>query len=1323
MGCIVMCTECWALLTLATSWLPGVAANPVKRLTGTVISWNPRMIAYENFLTDEEADLLREESENQTYLRTTLIGKDGLFIKGSTITSRIANLPHSHTAYKMRRRIADTSQLPVEFHEPTRVLRYNSSDFFRGHLDAHALSGRFSSTRTATFFVYLNDVAEGGETHFPLAVPVPNASVKEYLKVGPADSHCSHLVGKSTAQKGTETTYIDGYDLLEGRGAMLRPPTNMRGISVRPKKGLAILWHSRRPDGQLDPASQHVGCPVVTVDPHNAEHRFKYSLTTWIHFQPPNFDLLQASSVDRRGAAFLGMDEPRGLPRGAAAIVPSSSQEPEPAKFDNALIGGWMGGKGTELSLLQRARGAETEIPGSRSLDDASRLLDDALARLQASEAKQERIDRQHSLEEQEPLSSTTRESPLERQEDKSWDSFENDLEKYHARHADHAVDRSDHVARLTKAVGLGEKHASHVARFHHRLAPPERHQEEEELPKVTRYQEEDGESPKVAQAHTQGEKSIEDLAAQVEELQRRMTLPQAEELHRQTGFSNSIGEDRESWGRRHAQVDRELDRSEAVRRELAAENEEVRRELDLDGGAPTRQQPPPTPRTDPHRATQQSHTSTPRPHRLRQPRPPLNAGPQAAPPPRKRQPHDAPQPNDEPERGKPQLHKAPQPNDEPEQLSSPPAHRVAPQAASPPHAEPKQHEAQQRRPPLHIVPPHDEGRPHHKSQHVAPQVASPLHAPEAPTASAPPGVVHSEFKEELGSSETLRRELVRESEELRRQLGLDDIAKATPPATHVEAGHAAIAHQADVTLGKQSDSKTHELAAPSRQALHYSQDSHAAMHEMEDSAADIKLKTKHLKEQKKHKEGAATRLHLSHGDFPGLDHLRGHLRDSADAGPSKLYIESRQSPHPSASEAHDGDAEPSMRKLHVENLRPEITAKDVRHIFQRFGALESFEMGNRECWMVFPSNRNAKDALKSMQGFQLEGQDLQIEIQSAPTHNKAPGPLSNKLLAHDEVGRGNSTHNASHRKQHHKAGAGASHHKKAGDHHKQKAGHHKSKTAGHHQARAVGHHTHHSAADAKKAAKASTTVAPRAAPTTTAAAAAASTHKAQVPACVDIAPLGQEKWHDADGPEYDCFFYATDSNCHDYGLRFSNFNMTAREACCACGGGGSPNSTEAKMSRLEAENARLREEIERLNLQAREEIEKLRDEAYQEISKLSQLHALGQEAANKEIEELKTSARGDIKSLQNQADELHKQEAFQLLSQDELMEEDLYLGSGDDWYSSDLRDWMPCPAWHNSTCSVHWGHAPDAWIGLATFEENHTNHTDSNATASTDSQ
>jgi len=89
-----------------------------------------------------------------------------------------------------------------------------------------------------------------------------------------------------------------------------------------------------------------------------------------------------------------------------------------------------------------------------------------------------------------------------------------------------------------------------------------------------------------------------------------------------------------------------------------------------------------------------------------------------------------------------------------------------------------------------------------------------------------------------------------------------------------------------------------------------------------------------------------------------------------------------------------DAGSGPSMRKLHIKNLRPVVTEEDMRGIFKPFGDFDDFEMGSGECWITFANHGDAQDAMTSMQGFQLVGQELQIAVQPvAPPAAPAPAP------------------------------------------------------------------------------------------------------------------------------------------------------------------------------------------------------------------------------------------------------------------------------------------------------------------------------------------
>jgi len=96
-------------------------------------------------------------------------------------------------------------------------------------------------------------------------------------------------------------------------------------------------------------------------------------------------------------------------------------------------------------------------------------------------------------------------------------------------------------------------------------------------------------------------------------------------------------------------------------------------------------------------------------------------------------------------------------------------------------------------------------------------------------------------------------------------------------------------------------------------------------------------------------------------------------------------------------------ESAPNMRKLHIKNLRAVVRDEDMKGIFKPFGTFEEFEMGSGECWITFQNHNDAQDAMSSMQGFQLVGQELQISMISLkPKTVEPPPPPKPKPMAMD---------------------------------------------------------------------------------------------------------------------------------------------------------------------------------------------------------------------------------------------------------------------------------------------------------------------------------
>ena len=95
------------------------------------------------------------------------------------------------------------------------------------------------SLHKATMIYFLEDIEEGGETIFPLVAKGTSA------RYGRAD-----------------LTTDDGLELGKERfEEICADPANSPFLTVKPKKGAAILFYTLRPDGAHDKFSLHGGCP------------------------------------------------------------------------------------------------------------------------------------------------------------------------------------------------------------------------------------------------------------------------------------------------------------------------------------------------------------------------------------------------------------------------------------------------------------------------------------------------------------------------------------------------------------------------------------------------------------------------------------------------------------------------------------------------------------------------------------------------------------------------------------------------------------------------------------------------------------------------------------------------------------------------------------------------------------------------------------------------------------------------------------------------------------------------------------------------------
>ncbi|XP_026438861.1 prolyl 4-hydroxylase 1-like [Papaver somniferum] len=217
-------------------------------VTPEVISWSPRITLLHNFLSSEECDYLIAIGKPRLQRSRAHDRKTGKGIINDTRTSFGVSLSKEESknpiVQAIEKRISVFSQVPVENGEPIHVLRYEKNQYFRLHSDYFLDTINFKESggqRMATMLMYLSDNVEGGETYFPMA--------------GTGKCSCA--------------------------GKMLK------GSSVKPIEGDAVLFWSVGLDGKVDPKSVHTGCEVLSGEKWCATRLMRQNKYTLIPLQLP----------------------------------------------------------------------------------------------------------------------------------------------------------------------------------------------------------------------------------------------------------------------------------------------------------------------------------------------------------------------------------------------------------------------------------------------------------------------------------------------------------------------------------------------------------------------------------------------------------------------------------------------------------------------------------------------------------------------------------------------------------------------------------------------------------------------------------------------------------------------------------------------------------------------------------------------------------------------------------------------------------------------------------------------------------------------------
>ncbi|CAN1824733.1 Probable prolyl 4-hydroxylase 3 [Linum perenne] len=204
-----------------------------------IVSWEPRAFLYHNFLSKEECEYLISLAKPHMTKSTVVDSETGKSKDSRVRTSSGMFLRRGQDKIirSIEKRIADFSFIPADHGEGLQILHYEIGQKYEPHFDyfLDEFNTKNGGQRTATLLMYLSDVEEGGETVFPSA--------------------------KANASS------VPWWNELSECGK--------KGLSLKPKRGNALLFWSTRPDASLDPTSLHGSCPVIIGN--------KWSATKWMH--------------------------------------------------------------------------------------------------------------------------------------------------------------------------------------------------------------------------------------------------------------------------------------------------------------------------------------------------------------------------------------------------------------------------------------------------------------------------------------------------------------------------------------------------------------------------------------------------------------------------------------------------------------------------------------------------------------------------------------------------------------------------------------------------------------------------------------------------------------------------------------------------------------------------------------------------------------------------------------------------------------------------------------------------------------------------------
>eukprot|EP00934_Nitzschia_sp_Nitz4_P004873 Nitzschia sp. Nitz4//scaffold58_size112336//14927//16933//NITZ4_004017-RA/size112336-augustus-gene-0.16-mRNA-1//-1//CDS//3329554941//4863//frame0 len=261
--------------------LPHVDGADNRTIYLEVLSLDPRVFDVFNFFSKEESKELVSralaEKRDSHKIKRSSTGASGYNVN-SRRTSESGFDTHGKTSMKVKQRCFQTLGFDeyIESHaDGLQILRYNVSKAYNSHLDwiedksgqlEHDFeSGGTGGNRFATILLYMSDLAEndGGETVFPEGWP-PEVPIAERVDI------------KTAIEELRESSY--GGVLQHGSWEENLVAKCRTRLATRPHSSRAVLFYSQYPNGQVDPASLHGACPVLSGQ--------KYAANLWVWNTP-----------------------------------------------------------------------------------------------------------------------------------------------------------------------------------------------------------------------------------------------------------------------------------------------------------------------------------------------------------------------------------------------------------------------------------------------------------------------------------------------------------------------------------------------------------------------------------------------------------------------------------------------------------------------------------------------------------------------------------------------------------------------------------------------------------------------------------------------------------------------------------------------------------------------------------------------------------------------------------------------------------------------------------------------------------------------------